>query len=117
MKPSNHLDSVKKVESQPEFGLPLIVIQQIQAVFARHPEIDKVVLYGSRAKHTYKNGSDIDLSLFGANISSAVESAIRADLDDLLIPYMIDLSICAQINNEKLTEHILRVGHIFYKKT
>lgn len=120
MKPSYPLDNMQsnedKMHNQTSFGLPIIVIQQIQAVFALHPEVEKVVIYGSRAKQTYKNGSDIDLSLFGDKISSSIESAIRSDLDDLLIPYMIDLSIFSQINNEKLKEHIMRVGHIFYKK-
>lgn len=105
-----------KIEDNMQFGLPSIVIEQIQAVFARHLEVEKVVLYGSRAKKTYKNGSDIDLSLLGDNITSLIESAIRSDLDDLMIPYIVDLSIFQQINNEQLKEHIEHIGQIFYQK-
>lgn len=41
-------------------GLPAKTIEAMQSVFARYPEIDKAILYGSRAKGTYGKGTDID---------------------------------------------------------
>jgi predicted nucleotidyltransferase len=99
-----------------KFGLPLAVIEQIQAVFTNYPVIDRVIIYGSRVKGTYKTGSDIDLSMFGNTISSEIHTEIQSDLEDLPIPYMIDLSIFEQIHNEKLKEHIMRVGQVFYER-
>lgn len=51
------------------YGLPEETIAMIAAVFTRHPEVERVILYGSRAKGNYRSGSDIrclstDLSLF-----------------------------------------------------
>jgi len=43
-------------------GLSEETVSKITGVLAAHSEVEKVVLYGSRAKGNYKNGSDIDLS-------------------------------------------------------
>ena len=37
----------------------------LSEVFAQRPQIEKVILYGSRVKGTYKPFSDIDITLVG----------------------------------------------------
>lgn len=49
------------------FGLKQETIDKIIQVFKLYPSIDKAVLYGSRAKGSYRNGSDIDLTLMSDN--------------------------------------------------
>ena len=51
------------------------------------PEVDKAVLYGSRAKGNFKQGSDIDLTLYGNGLSLTILHKIENELDDLLMPY------------------------------
>jgi uncharacterized protein len=97
-------------------GLPEATVAKICAILARFPAVEKAVLYGSRAKGTYKPGSDIDLTLLGNHLSSATLGTIADQLDDLLLPYQIDLSIFDQIDHEGLREHIQRVGQVFYMK-
>ena len=99
-----------------EYGLTTSAIARIQAVFARYPEVEKAVLYGSRAKGTHKTGSDIDLTLYGEKLALPQLTAIASELDDLLLPYTIDLSIFAMLNNAELREHIGRVGKVFYER-
>ncbi|MCS6796683.1 MAG: nucleotidyltransferase domain-containing protein, partial [Raineya sp.] len=48
-----------------KYGLPNSAIEAIQKVFSKYPEIEKVILYGSRAMGNYRVGSDIDLTLCG----------------------------------------------------
>ena len=55
-------------------GLTESTTAQIRDVFSKHPEIDQVILYGSRAKGNYKPGSDIDLTLIGSSITQNVLS-------------------------------------------
>lgn len=99
------------------FGLKETVIQQICDVFARYPQVDKAILYGSRAKGNYKHGSDIDLTLNDdENLSDKALCKIMNELDDLLLPYTIDLSILRNINDQDVIEHISRVGITFYEK-
>jgi len=52
-----------------KFGLKEEIIKKINGVFEKYPAVDKVIIYGSRAKGNYKRGSDIDLTLFGDRIS------------------------------------------------
>ena len=100
-----------------DHGLPPAVIARIQGVFAHFPAVDKAVLYGSRAMGTHKAGSDIDLTLYGDRLTLPQLAAISSELDDLLLPYTIDLSIFAMLNNADLREHIGRVGKVFYERT
>lgn len=97
-------------------GLPLAAVEKIRAVFATHLEVEKAVLYGSRAKGKYKTGSDIDLTMFGDELNHSILLKILDELDELLLPWMIDLSIFRQIDNESLREHIERVGVVFYER-
>lgn len=98
------------------FGLSETVLDKICSVFAQHPEVEQALLYGSRAKGNFKRGSDIDLTLLGPSLSEQLLLRLMAELDDLLLPYMIDLSIYAAITHPDLREHIERVGQIIYPK-
>jgi type I restriction enzyme S subunit len=98
------------------YGLPEPTIEKIRGVFGRFPEIEKAVIYGSRAKGNFKPGSDIDLTLYGEALTSNLLPKIESALDDLLLPYKIDLSIFDELNHAKLRDHIERVGVVFYKR-
>ncbi len=98
------------------FGLNDETISQMQGVFAKHPEVEQVVLYGSRAKGNYRPSSDIDLTMKGSQLTLTIQHRIAWELDDLLLPYTIDLSIHHQISNPELLSHIERVGVVFYSK-
>ncbi len=99
-----------------KFGLKDETLSQICDVFRAFPEVDEATIYGSRAKGTYKNGSDIDVTLRGDKLNLTLLNQIRSRLDDLSIPQTFDLSIFSQIDNEDLLDHIARVGKQFYKK-
>ena len=101
---------------QTNHGLNFETVEQICEVLGKHPEVATAVLYGSRAKGTHKPGSDIDLCLSGKNLTLSLLLKIETQLDDLLLPYKIDLSLLDSIDNSSLIEHIKRVGVVFYKK-
>ena len=100
-----------------QYGLSAQTLQKIRDVFVRYPQVEEVMLYGSRAKGDYKNGSDIDLTLRGSSeLTHTLLSQIANDLDDQLLPYTIDLSIFENIRNPEMVEQIERVGVALYKK-
>jgi predicted nucleotidyltransferase len=99
-----------------KFGLKEEIIEKINAVFEKHSQIEKVIVYGSRAKGNYKNGSDIDLTMIGKDIDYSTLLKIETQLDDLLLPYKIDLSRFESITNNELIQHINRIGKIFFIK-
>ena len=106
--------------SQPQttrrFGLPDSAIQAIQQVLAAHPEVEQALIYGSRALGRQRPASDIDLTLIGPAISFGTLAQIEAELDDLLLPWMIDLSRIADLSHPPLRDHIARVGQILYDR-
>jgi predicted nucleotidyltransferase len=99
-----------------KFGLKPHIIEAIVQVFSNYHQIEKVILYGSRAMGNYKNGSDIDLTFLGNDLNLNIIHKIENDLDDLLLPYSFDLSIFNQISNENLKEHIQHHGIVFFEQ-
>ena len=97
-------------------SLPESAITAIQQVLAAHPKVEQAILYGSRALPRQRPASDIDLTLIGHGISSISLARIDADLDDLLLPWLIDLSCLASISHPALLAHIERVGLVLYQR-
>ena len=98
------------------FGLPQRHLDAINGVFAKHPAIHTVLVYGSRATGNYTPSSDIDLVLIDDLVDFHELLQMENELDDLLLPYKIDLSQKKNIETKSLLEHIERVGEVFYKK-
>ncbi len=99
-----------------KYGLKENNLEQLNSIFRKFPEIDEIILYGSRAKGNFKKGSDIDLTLKGEYINNNLLNLINLKLDDLYLPYILDLSIYNKINNKDLIGHINRVGVKIYEK-
>ena len=97
------------------FGLSEETIAKITGILAEHPAVEKAIIYGSRAMETYKNGSDIDLTLTG-NISFDDMLQMNTEIDDLMLPYSVDISCLETLCNADLIEHIHRVGQTLYAK-
>lgn len=98
------------------FGLSESVLNKIRAVLENYPEAEKCIIYGSKVLGTHRPNSDIDLTLTGENLNFSSLMKIENELDDLLLPYQIDLSIMSKIDNHNLIDHIIRTGKVFYKK-
>lgn len=99
------------------FGLPDSATEAIRTVLRRWPQIDRAVLYGSRAKGTFKPGSDIDLTLVGGpDLTLRIRNQVATALDDLMLPYQIDLSVLGDIADRGLLDHIERRGVVFFTR-
>lgn len=99
-----------------QFGLSAETLSKLGSVFARHSAIDSVLIYGSRAKGNYRNGSDIDLTIKGGEIAFAELMQIEDQIDDLMLPYTVDLSQYRLLENADLIAHIDRVGVEIYAR-
>lgn len=99
------------------YGIEESVWDEIGELFQNYPEVDRLVLFGSRAMGTYKPNSDIDLALISREISFRRFLDLKADLDDLGLLYRIDLIDFNRIANEELKSHIDRIGVFVYNST
>jgi len=88
-------------------GLSPYTAGLISAVFKKYSDIKRVHLFGSRAIGTYRDNSDIDLVIFD-DIDEALLAKITGDLDELSLPYLFDVKVYGQIDNQSLREHIDR---------
>lgn len=88
--------------------------RKLEQVFANYPYVEQVKLYGSRAKGTFHARSDIDLVVYGHGLDRFIIARILMDLDDLDIPYLVDLQNYHDLKNRQLIEHIDRVGVVIY---
>lgn len=97
-----------------KFGLTQKVIEAINSVFSQYPGIEEVVIYGSRAKGNFREGSDIDLTIKASSLTTSDLLSIENKIDDLMLPYKVDLSLLHQITEPDLFEHISRAGITFF---
>jgi predicted nucleotidyltransferase len=96
-------------------GLSDTIIADLQKTFAKYPRIEKTLLFGSRAKGTFHNGSDIDLAVIAPDMSDAEFTRLWAEIDSLPIIFKIDLVNANQLANNALKEKILHEGLVFSK--
>ncbi len=97
-------------------GLSSSDLNNIISVISSNIKINEIVLFGSRAKGSYHNGSDIDFALKGEKINLNDIIDISIELDILELPYKIDLVIFDRINETSLIDHIQRVGINLYTR-
>jgi predicted nucleotidyltransferase len=98
-----------------KYGLSDRTLATLNAIFRQYPGIKQVILYGSRAKGKYRDGSDMDLTLKTTGEFTWTDLLhIAGDFDDSDMPYFVDVSIYHQLSNPDLVAHIDRVGKVLY---
>lgn len=97
-----------------EFGLKDIEINALREVLASVPEVEEAIIYGSRARGTNRISSDIDITLKGSDLTYLQLALLDAKIDDLYLPYFVDLSLFSMLHDEDLIASIEREGQIFY---
>jgi len=95
------------------FGLSEETLSTINTCLQQYPEIVWVKIYGSRAKGTHEQASDIDLC-FSSPIDCSAKLLMA--LDELPTPYLFDVTHYESLKHEGLKAHIERVGVMFYKR-
>ena len=97
------------------FGLSETVIKELQDVFRRHANIEKVLIFGSRSKGNYRAGSDIDLAVIGKDVDYNQLLDIICEIEELDLLYSVDLLDYQKKKGTPIGDHIDRVGQIFYQ--
>ena len=98
------------------YGLPDNVVNKIEKVLTAQKEIEKAVIYGSRGRGDNHEGSDIDLALFGPELSFDHQLKISGEIDELMLPWKTDIVIFHRIKNKKLADDIYKGGQILFQR-
>lgn len=92
------------------FGLDPDYVKTISQIVYRLPEVNKAVVFGSRAKGNFQKGSDVDIALYGDLNYSQVGNIQYQLNEETKIPLFFDVVAFQLLENEALKEHIERVG-------
>jgi type I restriction enzyme S subunit len=98
------------------FGLDDNILEQIIKVFEANPKVDKALVFGSRAKGNYRPDSDIDIAIKGQEVNFTDILRLSGKLDELNLPYKMDLLDYNTTEEPALVEHIDRVGVEVYSR-
>ena len=88
------------------YGLKDNELEKLNALFATNKKVEKVILYGSRAKGTYRPFSDVDITLVGDALTHDDITRIDLAIDDI--------SVLGSIKNQDLLDPIARRGITIY---
>lgn len=100
-----------------EFGLDNKIIEDFKEIFAKHEEIERACIFGSRAKGTYKKNSDIDIVLYGENLTHTINTKVYYEIENLYLIYMIDLiNFNSLSEKDSLRENIIKEGVEIYAR-
>ena len=98
------------------YGLKDIEMAYLETLFSKNERIERVILYGSRAKGNHKPFSDVDITLVGDELTHSDLNRIILAIDDLLLPYQFDISLFHTVKNAELIDHINRRGVVIYDR-
>ena len=98
-------------------GIPQADSQQLLELIRSHPQVQNVVLYGSRSLERYRAGSDIDICLEAPSMKLGELLELGAQLDDLLLPWQIDLQLRHLIAHEGLLAHVERASQLLWERS
>ena len=94
-----------------KYNLPERVERDI-AVFAKKHSVERVVLFGSRARGSNTERSDVDIAVYGGNFDSFYWD-IKENVHSLL---MFDVVDAGSAVSEELKREIERDGVVIYEK-
>lgn len=98
-----------------ELGLSTAILDDLRKTFAHYPEIETVLIFGSRARSNYRPGSDIDLAVAAPDMSDPTFSRLWNEVDELPIAYKMDVLHLDRLMDPALHEQILRDGKVIYR--
>ncbi|NSW92788.1 MAG: nucleotidyltransferase domain-containing protein [Firmicutes bacterium] len=99
------------------YGLSESDLDYIVKAIKKFPEIQKALIFGSRAKGNYKPGSDVDIAICGERITFDTLSSLHAVLEEYgPLPYFFDIVDYSHLEHKELKEHIDRVGKVIFEK-
>jgi predicted nucleotidyltransferase len=95
---------------RPRIDLKPWMREQIHNVIGTDSSLDRIVLFGSRAKGTFREGSDIDLAVYGPGLSGADASRWIDELEERLFAWSVDIVVVHEETDQELRDQIARVG-------
>ena len=102
------------VATQRQSGIAPATITKLQRLFDRTPKLERVLLFGSRARGNYRNASDIDLAIDAPEMSRSEFARLSGQLEELELIYRVDLVRLQDKLDDRFRSFIERDGKAFW---
>ncbi|MHB8076719.1 nucleotidyltransferase domain-containing protein [Desulfosporosinus fructosivorans] len=90
------------------------VLERIKEISLQY-KVDKIVLFGSRARGDHSSVSDYDIAIYGNDLSALDKACLRNDADEIETLKKIDIIFVQTNSTDGLMESIKRDGVIIYE--
>lgn len=97
-------------------GISNRFIGELQDYSSKKDQIEKVVLFGSRARGDHQRSSDIDLAVCTRNSSHTGQNLIEQAIIEMSTPLKIDVVFMDRLTKEKLIFNIRKEGVAIYEQ-
>ncbi|HMS18610.1 MAG TPA: nucleotidyltransferase domain-containing protein [Planctomycetota bacterium] len=97
-------------------GLKRKYRQMILDILSANERVESAVLFGSRAMGTFTPQSDVDIALFGKDLTLNDLASLIRQMEESIIPHKVDLLLHDDITAPKLKEHIRQHGVEWWRR-
>ena len=91
------------------------ILKEIQNICTKHKNIEKVILFGSRAIDREKYNSDIDLAIVG-EFDFLFCERLKGEFENIATLLKFDVIDYNNITNQELINDINKYGKVIYTK-
>lgn len=102
------------MELHKKLGIKKELLTKIIDIISKSSNVEKALVFGSRARGDYKSTSDIDIAISGANITSRELNIIEDNINLLNTPLDFDIIHLDKISKKELIENIKKDGVEIY---
>lgn len=99
-----------------KYGVGEKTWSMLHSTCTKFPQVEQAILYGSRARGDFHEGSDIDIAIDSPKMTSSEFAKIWNAIDDLPIIYTLDIIHLQSTTNPSLLSAINRDGKIIYAR-
>jgi hypothetical protein len=113
------LTSIKPVTCQEDIMKAPVesdILDKLVKIFRKYTSIEKVLLFGSRARGDFSRVSDIDIAVFSKNISERDFNLLIDEINQIDTALSFDVVQFERLDKESLKRSIKNDGVVLYER-
>lgn len=92
------------------------VLKELSKIFNNYYRVQKVLIFGSRARRDNKKTSDVDLAVFSEDISDREFNLLVDEINEIDTALSFDVVHFEKLKKDSLKENIIKDGILIYER-